>query len=416
MVNINGTHYPSSIDRPSVIVCFDGCEPSYLDEAIKKDLAPNISRFKQHGFFGLAKSVIPSYTNPNNIAIITGAEPIINGIPGNWIYDRKINVERAIDSPKDIKCETILERLYCEGVKVASITTKDKLRLLLGKGWEGINISAEMAYGIRGTKDSISEVINEAAKRGNNAINPKTDSWMYTQEPSHYALDLAIALMESKGAYKPDLLYVTLTDYIPHRYAPGTPEANEYFYGIDKRLGEFDRLGCNIGVTSDHGMKAKHKSDGSAKVLWLDVELDKAGVKDHLTILPITDKYSAHHGSLGGFAWIHTNNPQTAISVFSEIQGVEIVLDRNKAAHKYNLPQDLIGDVVVFGDVGTVFGTRPEDHKYVPTFLRSHGSLHEQAVPFFFNRRLSESYRDKIESRGARNFNIFDYVINGLEN
>jgi phosphonoacetate hydrolase len=414
MINVNGTLYKDNFKTPSVIVCVDGFEPAYLYEAIKVGATPNLERFQKEGYSETAKSVIPSFTNPNNVAIITGTQPDINGIPGNWIYDRRKRLERALDSPGDIKCDTILERFHSEGVKVASVTTKDKLRLLLGEGWDGINISAELAYGLSGGSWPLERILKEATNRGGNEILTKTDPWMYTERPSLYALDLGLDLMESKGPYRPDILYITLTDYIPHRFAPGSLEANRYFMGVDKRLGELDAIGCRIGVTGDHGMKAKHFNDGTPRAVWIDDELDRAGIKDHRTILPITDKYSAHHGSLGGFAWVHTDKPEESSDALIELEGVESVLMRDEASKKFHLPADIIGDIVIFGDIWTVFGTEKRRHDLIPKYLRSHGSLHEQNVPFVLNKKLDEKFKIK-DGTELRNFQIFEYVLNGTD-
>ncbi|MGD0803358.1 MAG: alkaline phosphatase family protein [Candidatus Bathyarchaeia archaeon] len=413
MIDVNGTSYKDNLDEPVVIVCVDGGSPDYIDKAMKEGYAPTFKRFKDEGFYSTAKSIIPSTTNPNNIGIITGALPDVNGVPSNWIYDRKSGVERSLESPRDLRCKTILQVFHENGIRVASVTTKDKLRLMLGEGWYGINISAELAHG-NGKIGSIKETIKNAMDANKGNITEKTDPWMYTEEPSHYALELAIAIMESIGPYTPDFLYVSLTDYIPHRYAPGSSMANSYFKRIDNYLGTLDRLGCVIGITADHGMNDKYNADGSPHAIWLDEILDRSGVNRHWTILPITDKYGAHHGSLGGVAWVYLDEVQKAMEILSEIDGVEKIMGREEASKTYSLPAELIGDIVVFGDERTVFGTEQRRHSSVPIYLRSHGSLHEQDVPFIINKPLNEKY-NKRTIHGIRNFQICDYAINGTD-
>ena len=33
--------------------------------------------------------MVPSFTNPNNLSIVTGAPPAVHGICGNYFYDRE---------------------------------------------------------------------------------------------------------------------------------------------------------------------------------------------------------------------------------------------------------------------------------------------------------------------------------------
>lgn len=92
-------HKPNSIDyrvltSPTVIVCIDGGSPEYIEKAVEVGKAPTFKKFMENGFYAIASSVIPSYTNPNNIAIVTGTFPVKNGIVGNWFYNRKTKKRR----------------------------------------------------------------------------------------------------------------------------------------------------------------------------------------------------------------------------------------------------------------------------------------------------------------------------------
>src|SRR5262245_51370572 len=64
---------------PTVVVCLDGSEPGYIEETIAAGRAPAFARFMAEGANLLADSVIPSFTNPNNLSIITGTPPAVHG-------------------------------------------------------------------------------------------------------------------------------------------------------------------------------------------------------------------------------------------------------------------------------------------------------------------------------------------------
>jgi phosphonoacetate hydrolase len=119
---------------PTVVVCIDGSEPGYIECAISRGLAPNLDRLMKTGSNLLASSVIPSFTNPNNISIITGAPPAVHGIAGNYFYDTSADQEVMMNDARFMRADTIMKAFHDAGAKVAVVTAKDKLRTLLGKG------------------------------------------------------------------------------------------------------------------------------------------------------------------------------------------------------------------------------------------------------------------------------------------
>ena len=68
---VNGRNY-NAPERPTVVICLDGSEPGYIEKAIEAGVAPTFARFMRDGAHVHANSVIPSFTNPNNLSIITG--------------------------------------------------------------------------------------------------------------------------------------------------------------------------------------------------------------------------------------------------------------------------------------------------------------------------------------------------------
>ena len=91
-IALNGRTYRRPA-RPTAVICADGCDPSYLEAGIAAGVLPTIAGFRERGFFGFADAAMPTFTNPNNISIVTGAPPSIHGISGNFALDRETGAE-----------------------------------------------------------------------------------------------------------------------------------------------------------------------------------------------------------------------------------------------------------------------------------------------------------------------------------
>ena len=112
-------------------------------------------------------------------------------------------------------------------------------------------------------------------------------------------------------------MYLSTTDYVQHKHAPGTPEADAFYRMMDGYLARLDTLGATIALTADHGMNAKTDARGVPQVLYLQDHLDAwLGAARARVILPITDPYVVHHGALGSFATVYlparTDGPEWA--------------------------------------------------------------------------------------------------------
>ena len=129
-------------------------------------------------------------------------------------------------------------------------------------------------------------------------------------------------------------------------------------------------------------------------------------------ILPITDPYVVHHGALGSFATVYL--PQDTVADVAarlrQLPGMEVVLDRQAAAQRFELPADRIGDIVAVSERSVVLGTSRSRHdlSQLELPLRSHGGISEQRVPLVINRRIEGL--DPL--RRWRNFDAFDLVLN----
>jgi phosphonoacetate hydrolase len=404
-VEVNGRRYTVP-ETPIVGICLDGCEPAYLDAAAAH--MPNLASIVNDGIRGEARSVVPSFTNPNNVAIVTGVPSAINGIPGNFYYDAETDAEVLMNDPAWLRCPTLLATFSQAGIDVAAVTTKDKLRAFLAQGLaEGaIAFSVEKAEQATMAAHGIDRVL-EMVGRDNPGI--------YDPEASVFCIEAGARLMEAGTA---KVLYLSTTDYVQHKWAPGEPEADEFFARLDQFLGELDRSGAIIGITADHGMNAKTLEDGTPNVRYVETILVDAGISEARVILPITDPYVVHHGALGSYAtvYIEDEHIDRSLEILRAIDGVEAVHTRNEAAELFELPVDRIGDLVVLADRGTVLGRTPNWHDLsnVSEGLRSHGGLHEATVPFIVNRPLNEACRNRLLTGQMRNYDLFHVLCDGI--
>ncbi|TPJ65649.1 MULTISPECIES: phosphonoacetate hydrolase [unclassified Mesorhizobium] len=390
---------------PAIAICLDGCEPAYLDKAIKAGLMPALEKIKQKGTVRFAHSVIPSFTNPNNLSIATGRPPSVHGICGNYLYERETGKEVMMNDPRFLRAPTIFQAFYDAGAKVAVVTAKDKLRALLGKGLafddgRALCFSAEKSD----TTTKAEHGINNASKHFGLPV-PE----VYSAELSEFVFAAGVQLLKE---FRPDIMYLTTTDYVQHKYAPGVPQANAFYEMFDKYLAELDALGAAIVVTADHGMKPKHKQDGSPDVVYVQDLLDEWLGKDAArVILPITDPYVVHHGALGSFATAYLPDGADQADIMArlaKIDGIMLVVDSPTACERFELPADRIGDIVLISTQNKTVGTSEHRHDLAALNepLRSHGGLTEQEVPFIVNRVLADLPDEPV----LRNFDAFYYA------
>jgi phosphonoacetate hydrolase len=400
-VSANGRTY-RWMDRPLVIVCVDGCEADYINQAVQAGVAPYLAEMCSKGTSLLGDCVVPSFTNPNNLSIVTGVPPAVHGICGNYFYDREADEEVMMNDAKYLRAETILAKFSNAGAKVVVITAKDKLRTLLGKGMKAMCFSAEKADQLTMEGNGITGVLELVGKPL-----PK----VYSADLSEFVFAAGVKIM---AKHRPDVMYLSTTDYVQHKHAPGTPAANDFYRMMSGYLAQLDAMGVTIALTADHGMNAKTDAAGKPQIIflqdWFDAEI---GTGKARVILPVTDPYVAHHGSLGSFATAYLPPGADQAGLFAKLRrlaGVELVLSRAEAAERFELPTDRIGDVVVVSERLYVIGTSPSRHDLsgLDAPLRSHGGVSEQVVPLLFNRPLN----GLPAGRRQRNFDIFDLALN----
>jgi phosphonoacetate hydrolase len=402
-VVVNGRRYARP-QAPVVVLCIDGCEPDYITQAIQAGVAPYLQRLLAAGGQGsslVGDCVVPSFTNPNNVSIVTGVPPSVHGICGNFFYDVAADREVMMNDPEYLRAPTLLAAFADAGASVVAVTAKDKLRTMLGHKLDGICFSAEKADQATVADSGIDQVL---------ALVGKPVPSVYSADLSEFVLAAGVKLLQVR---RPDLMYLSTTDYVQHKAAPGTPEANAFYAMLDGYLAQLDALGAVIGLTADHGMSPKTDAAGRPRVVYLQQVLDALlGGGSTRVILPITDPYVVHHGALGSFATIYVPVAMRARTqqALQALPGIELVLTREEAVQRFELAGDRIGDLVVVADHLTVLGTSEARHDLsgldVP--LRSHGGISEQKVPLLFNRPL----QGVDPARRLRNFDVFDLALN----
>lgn len=306
---------------------------------------------------------------------------------------------------------TILERMGNWGVRVAAITAKDKLRRIINHGLDpekgAICFSAQNASECTLAEHGIVDV----------------EEWLGRKAPEQYSADLSLFVLDAGvkllAEKRADLFYLTLSDYVQHKHAPGSPDADEFMQAIDTRLGQLEDLGAKVAVTGDHGMSAKAKSDGTPSVLFLGDFLDERWPDANVRVIcPIADPFVKHHGALGGFVRVHIMNSafegvEEMIEACRQLPEVEVACSGKEAASRYEMPMDREGEFIAIAKDNAVIGSTKEKHdlsQLGEIELRSHGGLSEREIPLIMS---EASVGDKIDSKKAwRNFDIFDLVLN----
>ncbi len=409
IVEVNGRTYAAP-HRPTVVIVVDGFDPAYLEHGFSNGTLPTMQSFKQSGFVGIADCSIPSTTNTNNTSIVTGVPPAVHGINGNYYLDSETGKEIMITDASRLRCGTILGALSHAGVKTAVVTAKDKLLKVLAYKMSGIAFSSEYAHNANLAENGIENVEDLVGR-------PQPDQ--YSADLSLFVLDAGVQILSS---LRPDIMYLSTSDYVQHKHAPGEPEADAYHHAVDAVVGKLIALGATVAITADHGMNDKSAADGKPNVVYLEDELNsRFGTGSVRVICPIADPFVRHHGALGSFVRVHLRKPGDLAAMMAwtgMLPGIELVLDKEQVCKKFDLPLDREGDFAVFSSRNTVVGARREDHdlsQLAGHRLRSHGGLAEQKVPFLLSRPLNAEYRIRAKTGPLHNYDIFDFALNGVE-
>lgn len=399
------------------VICLDGSSDEYLNASMVRGLMPALTGIIQRGGRFVARSVLPSFTNPNNASIITGVPPAIHGIPGNFFVDPATGRERMMNSGEFLRATPITSHAARAGRTVAIITAKDKLRTILAKDLPSpedarlLGCPAPVAVSAEKAGDLDASVHGLSREQAASLAGPAPE--IYSADASVYVLRLGAALFE---AGLTDFAYLSTTDFIQHGHGPDEPEALEFYRRLDEQLGRLDAAGVRLAITADHGMNAKQDAHGAPMVTYLSPvvrEVDP-GAK---VILPITDPYVRHHASLGSYAGVHASDPSRVPALLERLwstPGVAEVHDRVRAVRLLELPPDRTADIVVLASRHVAFGTEPAEHdlSVLSSGLRSHGGRTEECVPLIVSHPLSAHARQHMRT-DPRNFDAWHLVTTG---
>ena len=407
-IEINERQYPGIPSSTAIVICLDGSQKEYFEEASKLNLTPNIDSFKKNGEDLLVNSAIPSFTDPNNISIVTGRPSSIHGICGNFFYTPSTGEEVMMNDPQFLRAPTIFQKYYEQGAKIAIVTAKDKLRKLLSHGLK-FNESRAICF---------SSEKSDQANLNENGIE-EVNKWLDMEVPNVYSQGLSEFVMAAGvkilNEFNPDIMYLSTTDFIQHKYAPGDEVANAFYAMFDRYIGQLNVNNNSIIVTADHGMQPKSRSDGSPNAIFLQDILDETLGKDiSKVILPITDPYVVHHGALGSFATVYLDDKSRihdAIVEIQKIDDIEVVLTNEEGCAQYDLPTDRMGDIICMSSKNSTIGSAEKAHDLskLKEPLRSHGGLHEREVPFISNKKINLNDANV----KLNNYDAFYYAISG---
>jgi phosphonoacetate hydrolase len=333
----------------TVLMVIDGLDPEYLAASP----ATNLGQLAKEGFRVDASAVMPTVTNVNNVSLVTGSYPEVHGINSNFWLNRNSGEEVYTESGEFIGCETMFQRAAQQGGRTLLVTAKDKLRTLLGDG-ATLSVSSECPPGW------VVEGVGEPPP-------------IYSVEVNQWVVDAARFILSNEPY---DLAYVTTTDYAMHTFAPEEPESQRHMELLDQAVGKLVETlpSSQVLITADHGMSEK------STMVHLPGVLAAHGIEASAVPI-IKDRYTVHHSNLGGCIYLYLAEGQieTALAVLADTDGVDEALDREQAAGRFHLMPDRIGDIMVMAGPPVVFGDPQQVD--LPPRLRSHGSLHEAAVP-----------------------------------
>ena len=409
-VTVNGRDYAWP-KQPVVVVCIDGSEPDYIERAVADGAMPFLSEALKTGSDLRGDCVVPSFTNPNNISIVTGVPPSVHGIGANFFFDRDSGEDVMMGNPKFMRAGTIYKAFFDAGAKVAIVTAKDKLTPLLR---HGLDFSTGRAICFSSEKSDQATKADNGIDYANRYVGLPVPE-VYSADLSEFIFAAGVKLIEEERA---DLMYLSTTDYVQHKNAPGSGGANDFYAMMDGYFHKLDALGVVLVLTADHGMNAKHTAEGDPDVIYLQDVLDGwrnegAAEGTARVVLTITDPYVVHHGALGSFCTIYLSDGADADDIagrLHDLDGILTVYGNAEGCKEFELPPERMGDLIVNSEKHKVLGSSVEHHDLsgldVP--LRSHGGVTEQRVPLILNRPTP----DLDPGRRLRNFDAFDLGLN----
>jgi len=364
--------------RKVVILMIDGFGTDYY----RSCTLPNLNRLEKEGGFRSVKSLMPTVTNANNASICTGVFPEVHGITGNSFLDPLSRKEEFMENDSLVLSPTIFELAGAEGIRSKLFSSKKKTTELLK----------------RGTSEAVSPETANAEWIGRIGQPPP----IYSREVNYWLLDAALYSMEHDKEI--GLFYIHTTDYPMHTWAPEREESIQHLQQLDAYIGKIIQAlpDAAIVITADHSVHHKTRC-------WdLQKALKARGLEIEMALSPERDKYVRHHRGFGGASYVYlkqASDARAARKLLGELTGVDEVLDKKQAVDRFHLMADRIGDLMVLGDLNTVFGDLDQEQENLPADYRSHGSLYEAEVPLFSR---------NLDTTGAWNAIRYNFQATGL--
>ena len=331
-----------------VVAMMDGLDMAYIENTNM----PNFEQMAREGFFKEVGGVFPSVTNVNNVSVACGAWSADHGITANSYYDEKTNSPMYMNAAELIRCPTIFTRATKLGVHSALLTSKRKTLELF---------QYDVAIGIAAEDPQPKHILKYGLPLQ-----------IYSREINYWLWEVAIDLLKNRSDIS--LIYVHITDYPMHAWAPEEKASQTHLTPLDLLLGEACKVAPDAAflITADHGMNYK-------KRCWdLNRVLTEAGIPPKFVLSPERDYYVKYHRNFTGCAWIwlrRSSDWNQTVKVLQHVPGVEEIISREAAADRFHLVPERIGDITVTGDKDTMFGDMETAYEDLPATYRAHGSL-----------------------------------------
>ncbi len=364
------------MNKPIVIIVIDGFDPEYIQACN----TPNLDEVYSKGFLKVGRCMMPSVTNVNNVSLVTGLYPESHGINCNYWLDTETGRETYMESADFILAETLFQKADRLGKRTLMVSSKDKLRTLIGAG-------ATVAFSSEQPLDQIVSVLGDPPP-------------IYSLEVNGWIVRAADHLM-SESFF--DVVYIATTDYAMHTYPPGHPESQRHMTILDDTIGELlsHHPDAALLLTADHGMSTKER------MVDLRAALEARCIPSNPVPI-IKDRYVLQHSNLGGctFVYLDDRHQAEALAILRETPGVHSALSREEAVKEYRLHAGRLGNIFVNAEKNVVFGD-PTQIAMRPG-LRSHASIHERTIPII-------AYNSDLDPAGIEeNRHLGQYALSKL--
>ena len=193
-------------------------------------------------------------------------------------------------------------------------------------------------------------------------------------------------------------MYLSTTDYVQHKHAPGTPEANAFYRMMDgylraaRRARRDDRAHRRPRHERQDRRRRRAAASSTCRTCstpWLGAGARARDPADHRSLrrAPRRARLLRHRLPAG-----RRRRRRRSPAQLAALPGVEVVLDRAEAAAaRFELPPDRIGDLVVVSE--RHYGARHQRGAPRPLGPRRAAALARRhlraAVPLLFNRPLA---------------------------